>query len=48
MAKAKRYILNVLIALDQLLNALLGNDPDETISSVAGKNKDKHLWAKLL
>ena len=33
----KRYILNVLIALDQFGNALAAGDPDETISSRAGK-----------
>lgn len=33
----KRYLFNILIALDQLLNALAKGDPDETISSRAGK-----------
>lgn len=33
----KRYIWNLLIALDQLGNALFAGDPDETISSRAGK-----------
>lgn len=33
----KRYIWNILIAIDQLLNALLGGDPDETLSSRLGK-----------
>lgn len=28
----RRYALRVLIAADQMLNALLGGDPDETIS----------------
>lgn len=28
-----RYLLNVLIALDQLVNALVGGYPDETISA---------------
>lgn len=37
-----RYIWNILIALDQLLNALLFGDPDETVSSRAAKNL--HLW----
>ena len=32
-----RYILNVLIAIDQLFNALFLGDPDETISSRLGK-----------
>lgn len=33
----KRYLKNLLIGLDQLLNAMIGGDPDETISSRAGK-----------
>jgi hypothetical protein len=33
----RRYAWNVLIALDQLGNALAGGDPDETISSRIGK-----------
>ena len=37
MSKLKRYIWNNLLAIDQLANALLGGDPDETISSRAGK-----------
>jgi hypothetical protein len=32
-----RYLLNLLLALDQGVNALAGGDPDETISSRAGK-----------
>ncbi|WP_439684874.1 hypothetical protein MNJPNG_05030 [Cupriavidus oxalaticus] len=33
----KRYLWNILISLDQLGNALMAGDPDETISSRAGK-----------
>lgn len=33
----RQYIFNVLIGIDQLGNALLGGDPDETISSRLGK-----------
>lgn len=33
----RRYAWNVLIAVDQLGNALLAGDPDETISSRAAK-----------
>lgn len=33
----KKYITNVAVAVDQLGNALLGGDPDETISSRAAK-----------
>lgn len=32
-----RYLWNLLIALDQLGNALTGGEPDETISSRCGK-----------
>jgi hypothetical protein len=31
------YLKNLIIGLDQLLNALLAGNPDETISSRAGK-----------
>lgn len=34
------YFRNVLIALDQLGNALLGGWPDETISSRMGRSPD--------
>ncbi|MFC6633535.1 hypothetical protein [Microbulbifer taiwanensis] len=37
MRAIKRWLWNLLIALDQLANALLGGDPDETISSRMGK-----------
>lgn len=43
-----RYIWNILIAVDQLGNAILGGDPDETISSRAGKVQDESRWAKCL
>lgn len=33
------YLLNVLVALDQLVSAILGGDPDETISSRLGKSQ---------
>lgn len=39
-----RYIFNVLIALDQLGNALLGGDPDETISSRTAKRMHDPKW----
>lgn len=37
MRRFGRYLLNILIAIDQLGNAILGGDPDETISSRAAK-----------
>lgn len=39
------WIYNVLTAIDQLAAALLGFDPDETISSVAEKNKNDYWLA---
>jgi hypothetical protein len=38
----KKYIWNVLVSLDQLLNTLAFGDPDETISSRMGKHLGKH------
>jgi hypothetical protein len=45
--KARRWIGNILVALDldQLANALLGGDPDETISSRVGKRVHDQPWA---
>jgi len=41
-----QYIWNLLISIDQLGNALAGGDPDETISSRAGKRQHDAWWAK--
>ena len=38
----KKWILNILISIDQLGNTIFGGDPDETISSRLGKLKRKH------
>ena len=35
------YIINTLIALDQLANAVLNGDPDETLSSRAHRMRAK-------
>lgn len=43
----KRYFWNLLIALDQLANAILFGDPDETISSRTAKNQDHWFWVRL-
>jgi len=42
----KKYIWNILIAIDQLGNALLNGHPDETISSRLGKKRimNKEKW----
>ena len=37
MNKVKLYFRNLLIAIDQLVNAVFAGDPDETISSRLGK-----------
>ena len=37
-----KYLMNILISVDQLGNAFLGGDPDETISSRLGKLKVRH------
>lgn len=44
----RRGAFNVLVALDQLANTIFGGDPDETISSRAGKLNGKTKWATLL
>lgn len=40
-----RYLLNLLIALDQLVNTLIGGYPDETLSASAylGEQDGKYL-----
>ena len=39
------YILRVLIAADQLVNALIGGNPDETLSSAAYRaEKEGRFW----
>ena len=37
MQKLKKYFRNILISIIQLVNTLLGGDPDETLSSRLGK-----------
>ena len=41
------YLGNLLIALSQLLNAILGGDPDETTSSRAGRMAHRSGWRLL-
>lgn len=40
----RSYVINVLVALDQLGNALIGGDPDETISSHCAKRRTEPGW----
>lgn len=45
----KRYFWNILIAIDQLGNAVAAGDPDETISSRAGKAmREGRVWGCVL
>lgn len=37
----KRYLWNILVSIDQLINTILGGDPDETMSSRMGKHLAK-------
>lgn len=37
-----KYIMNVLVSIDQLINTILLGDPDETMSSRMGKHLAKH------
>ena len=37
----KKYLLNIFLGLDYLVNALTGGDPQETISSRIGKKRAK-------
>jgi hypothetical protein len=38
----KKYFWNILIALDDLINSILGGDPQETMSGRMGKHLVKH------
>ena len=40
--KITKWGINILIGIDQLINAVAGGDPDETVSSRLGKLKVKH------
>lgn len=43
----RKYAFNVLVAIDQFVNAVLGGDPDETLSSRAAKRADQPGWKQL-
>ncbi len=44
----KKYLINILISIDQFFNALLLGDPDETISSRLGKSRPNGLVCRSL
>lgn len=43
-----QYIKNILVGLDQFINALMLGDPDETMSSRAGRVWPKSAWRKFI
>ena len=47
---ALRYLINIFLTLDQMINTLLLGHPDETLSSRLGRSKDNHryFWVKWL
>jgi hypothetical protein len=49
MAYVKTYLKNIFLAVSQVLNVLLGGDPDETLSSRAGKARlNGRAWGCIL
>lgn len=48
MSRFKRYLFNLLIALDQFINTVFGGDPDETISSRLGKHHANSVIGKMV
>lgn len=40
-----RYLKNLLISLDQLLNTMIGGNPDETLSSRAYRLRKRGIFA---
>lgn len=44
----KRYPINILIGIDQLVNALMLGDPYETMSSRAGRLFKNSWWMDLI
>jgi hypothetical protein len=43
-----KWILNILISIDQLVNTIFGGDPDITISSRLGSNYPNSVLAKFV
>jgi hypothetical protein len=41
-----KYLKNILVSLDQLLNTICAGSPDETMSSRLGRYKDENRVAK--
>lgn len=43
----KQYILNVLAAISQIVNALLGGHPNMTLSARCYRERDRLVWGAL-
>lgn len=44
-----KYIINVLLGIDQLFNTLIGGAPDETLSAASYRmNRDGRFWGFLM
>jgi hypothetical protein len=48
MSKIKMFLYNILIAIDQLINVFMLGDPDETISSRAGRVWPDSTWTQFI
>lgn len=48
MKKLRMFLVNVLLSLDQFFNVLMLGDPDETISSRAGRVWPESTWRKFI
>jgi hypothetical protein len=44
----RRWFWNILVAFDQLLNAATGGEPDETVSSRVGREREKSRIARMV
>lgn len=43
----KRYLLNIAIAIDQLVNAIFNGEPDEMLSARAWRIRIKNRWLRI-
>lgn len=48
MSPVRQYMKNILLSIDQFFNVIFGGDPDETISSRAGKRDGKNIIPTIL
>ena len=47
-SKIHIFIVNILLTIDQAINVLMLGDPDETVSSRAGRVFPNSDWAKFI